>query len=176
MRTRTIILAIIVMLAAASSVFAQDARGEIKEPITALLSGTWITTVTPPAEAELPSFKLIFTFNADHNLIATGTAGELPALGNPCQGTWKSSGDDAIVVTYVCLDFDGSLQNTGMDKLRGRFTIDSETRTLTGKIGLTNYDPAGNEVFSACCAAVDGARLQAETFSESEYAQWGRQK
>lgn len=161
MRIKSILFLLVLTLAATPSVFAQ-----VKEPL--LLTGTWVTTVTPPAEAGVPAFKLIFTFSADHNLIATGTAGEYPALGNPCQGTWKPAGAGEISITYVCLDFDASLQNTGMDKLRGRLTVDHQTGTLSGRIALTNYDPAGHEVFSACCAAVDGARLEVETLADDE--------
>jgi hypothetical protein len=169
MRNKSIILSLIITAAVASAVSAQQTVPQVREPKAAVLNGTWITTVTPPAEAGLPSFKLIFTFNADRNLIATGTAGEFPALGNPCQGTWKGTGDNEFVVTYVCLDFDGSLQNTGMDKLRGRLVIDEEKGTLRGTLGLTNFDPDGHEVFSACCASVDGVRLEAESFSEADY-------
>jgi len=169
MRKQSIILCIFITAAVAATASAQQTVPQLREPKAAALNGTWITTVTPPAEAGLPSFKLIFTFNADRNLIATGTAGELPALGNPCQGTWKSTGDNEFTVTYVCLDFDGSLQNTGMDKLRGRLVIDDEKGTISGTLGLTNFDPDGHEVFSACCASVAGVRLEAESFSEADY-------
>ena len=33
--------------------------------------GTWLTTVTPPAEAGVPPFTLIITLHADGNLLAS---------------------------------------------------------------------------------------------------------
>lgn len=123
--------------------------------------GTWLTTVTPPAEAGVPPFTLLITLHSDGNLLATGTAGEFPALGNPCHGTWAGSGAGAIRASYVCLDFDGSLQQTGMDRLSGMFNLD-EKRQLVGKIGLTNYDVLGQEVFDACCATVAGQRIEVD--------------
>jgi hypothetical protein len=123
--------------------------------------GTWLTTVTPPAEAGAPPFTLIITLHADGNLLATGTAGEFPALGNPCHGTWAGSAT-GIEASYVCLDFDGSLQQTGMDRLRATFKLD-EKRQLVGQIGLTNYDMLGQIVFDACCADVAGQRVEVDT-------------
>jgi hypothetical protein len=122
--------------------------------------GTWLTTVTPPAEAGVPPFTLIITLHADGNLLASGTSGELPALGNPCHGTWTGSAN-GIEAAYVCLDFDGSLQQTGMDRLRATFKID-EKRQLVGQIGLTNYDVLGQIVFDACCAEVEGQRIEVD--------------
>ncbi len=115
--------------------------------------GTWLTTVTPPAEAGAPPF--------DGNLLASGTSGELPALGNPCHGTWTGSAK-GIEAAYVCLDFDGSLQQTGMDRLRATFKLD-EKRQLVGQIGLTNYDVLGQIIFDACCAEVEGQRIEIDT-------------
>ena len=123
--------------------------------------GTWLTTVTPPAEAGVPPFTLLLTLHADGNLIASGTSGEFPALGNPCHGTW-SGGGTGIRAEYVCLDFDGSLQQTGMDRLTAMFSLDDK-RQLTGKIGLTNYDVLGQVVFDACCASVAGQRIEVDT-------------
>src|SRR2546423_13178246 len=71
--------------------------------------GTWLTTVTPPAEAGVPPFTLILTLHADGNLLASGTSGELPALGNPRHGTWTRA-VHGIEAADVWLDFDGSLQ------------------------------------------------------------------
>jgi len=120
--------------------------------------GTWLTTVTLPAEAGAPPFTLLLTLHADGNLLASGTAGEFPALGNPCHGTWVAKGNE-IQASYVCLDFDGSLQQTGMDRLRATFRI-GEKQQLVGKIGLTNFDVMGQVVFDACCAAVEGDRVE----------------
>ena len=126
------------------------------------LTGTWITTVTPPPDAGVPAFKLIFTFNEDGTLIATGNGGGLaPALGNPCQGGWRADAN-GIAITYYCLDFDSGLQYTGMDKIRGSVTIDASQRKLEGDLDLTNYDVNGDEVFSACCATVAGAKVPIE--------------
>ena len=161
MQKRVLITLITVLVAAAA--FAASGEKVAQKPTT--IVGTWVTTVAPPPEAELPSFTLVFTFMSDHNLIATGTGGQFPALGNPCQGTWAKEGD-GFALTYVCFDFDANFQVTGMDKLTGRISSEKDGR-LSGKIGLTNYDPQGQEVFSACCAAVDGSRLEVEPLAES---------
>ena len=137
------------------------------------LTGTWITTVTPPADAGVPPFKLIFTFNDDGTLLATGTGGIAPALGNPCHGGWKADGG-AIALTYYCLDFDSGLQYTGMDKIRGSVTLDPAQRRLEGDLDLTNYDVNGNVVFSACCATVTGSRVQVERLPASSETSRGR--
>ena len=139
------------------------------------LVGTWVTTVAPPPEAEVPPFKLIFSFMADHNLIATGAGGEFPALGNPCLGTWAKSGENEYTITYVCLDYDATLQLTGMDKLTGRVTPD-DSGTLNGSIALTNFDANGQEVFSACCANVGCERLEVENFAKVSGSLWRRAK
>ena len=123
--------------------------------------GTWLTTVTPPAEAGVPPFTLIITLLGDGNLLATGTSGEFPALGNPCHGTWTGNAG-AIEASYVCLDFDGSLQQTGMDRLRATFKLDDK-KGLVGQIGLTNYDILGQMVFDACCADVAGQRIEIDS-------------
>ena len=123
--------------------------------------GTWLTTVTPPAEAGAPPFTLLLTLYADGNLLASGTAGEFPALGNPCHGSWVNKGNGAEA-TYVCLDFDGSLQQTGMDRLRVTFKL-GEKQQLVGQIGLTNYDVLGQLVFDACCADIEGQRIEVRT-------------
>jgi len=75
--------------------------------------GTWLTTVTPPAEAGAPPFTLLLTLHADGNLLASGTAGEFPALGNPCHGTWVAKGNE-IQASYVCLDFDDGSGQTSV--------------------------------------------------------------
>jgi hypothetical protein len=142
-------ITLIIILLAATTTFGQA------------LTGTWVTTVTPPIEAGVPPFQLVFTFNADGTLLATGTGGELPALGNPCHGVWTANR-----VTYVCFDFDSSLQNVGMDKIRGVFDVTA--RTLTGRLDLTNFDPNGNEVFNACCATIAGTRLEVERLPEPD--------
>jgi hypothetical protein len=126
------------------------------------LTGGWTITVTPPPESGAPSFRLLFTFTADGNLLATGTGGDYPALGNPCHGVWTKTGDRTFAVTYLCLDFDSTLQFTGTDKIRGALKIDKKTGELTGQLDLTHYDPNDNLIFSACCAALQGSRLQVE--------------
>ena len=108
---------------------------------------------------------------SDHNLIATGTGGQFPALGNPCQGTWAKDGD-AYAITYLCLDFDSNFQVTGMDKLTGRLYADGDGGKLLGRIALTNYDPQGHETFSACCATADGARVEVESLIDIAGSQW----
>ena len=126
------------------------------------LAGTWTTTITPPPESGAPSFKLFFTFTAEGNLLATGTAGDFPALGNPCQGVWTKTGKGEYALTYLCLDFDGSLQFAGTDKIRGAVIVDSATGQLSGRLDLTHFDTNGNVVFDGCCATVQGIRLQVE--------------
>ncbi|HEV2718996.1 MAG TPA: hypothetical protein VG323_03180 [Thermoanaerobaculia bacterium] len=120
--------------------------------------GTWLTTVTPPAEAGVPPFTLLLTLHGDGTLLASGTSGDFPALGNPCHGSWSGSGA-SVQAAYICLDFDGSLQQTGMDRPAAVFNLD-EKRQLAGKIGLTNYDVLGQRVFDACCATVAGQRIE----------------
>src|SRR5436305_6007378 len=122
--------------------------------------GTWLTTVTPPAEAGVPPFTLLLTLDADGNLLASGTSGEFPALGNPCHGSWSGNAT-GIRASYVCLDFDGTLQQTGMDRLTAAFNLDAK-RGLGGKIGLANFDVLGQLVFDACCAAVEGQRIEVD--------------
>jgi hypothetical protein len=122
--------------------------------------GTWLTTVTPPAEAGVPPFTLLLTLHADGNLLASGTSGEFPALGNPCHGTWSGNAS-GVRATYVCLDFDGSLQQTGMDVLSASFNVDDK-RGLTGKIGLANFDVLGQPVFDACCATIAGQKIEVD--------------
>jgi hypothetical protein len=125
------------------------------------LVGTWPATVTPPPESGLPPFKLLFTFHGDGTLVATGTAGELPALGNPCQGVWSTTPAGDYAVTYLCFDFDGNLQYAGYDKIRGKLSVDRAAH-LTGALDLTHYDTNGDEVFSACCATAVAVRLRVE--------------
>ena len=49
-----------------------------------------------------------------------------------------------------------------MDRLRATFKLD-EKRQLVGQIGLTNYDVLGQIVFDACCAGVEGERIEIDT-------------
>jgi hypothetical protein len=153
--------ALLIILFTALPVLAQTPASDATST-TARFTGTWMTTITPPVEAGAPPFRLLITFFNDRNLIATGVGGELAALGNPCQGKWSKSGDGAVDVTYICFDFDAALQTTGMDKLVGALALDPNGNTLTGSLALTNYDPAGHEVFSACCASVEGTRVEVE--------------
>jgi hypothetical protein len=153
------ILSVTTVLAAGA--FAQSA--DVKAKKASVLTGTWLTTVTPPAESGVPAFKLIFTFTDDGNLVATGTGGLFPALGNPCQGAWAAAGKkNEFTVTYLCLDFDQSLQSTGMDKIRGNLAVNDAQGSLSGRLDLTNFDLGGNQIFTACCATVAGQRLRPE--------------
>lgn len=154
------ILIITTALTVAAVAQSNSDEAKVKKPQT--LTGTWVSTVTPPPDAGVPPFKLIFTFTEDGNLIATGTGGQSPALGNPCQGVWAKTNKGEIRLTYLCLDFDSSLQPTGMDKIRGSLSLDDTQNQLTGRLDLTNFDLDGNETFSACCATVEGKRLQLE--------------
>src|ERR1051326_3871610 len=95
--------------------------------------GTWLTTVTPPAEAGVPPFTLLLALHADGTPHSRRPSGESPAMGTPCLGAWSGSAN-AIEAAYICLDFDGSLQQTGMDRLRATFKLD-EKRQLAGQIG-----------------------------------------
>ena len=165
---RKIVIVLLVTFVIATAAFAATPNGQKPEKG---LVGTWVTTVAPPPEAEVPPFKLIFSFLADHNLIATGAGGEFPALGNPCLGTWAKSGETEYTITYVCLDFDAKLQLTGMDKLTGRVTPD-DSGSLNGSIALTNFDADGQEVFTACCANVGGERLEVESFAKVSGSAW----
>ena len=151
--------------------FAQ-ARLEVRSEKGPRLTGGWTTTATPPPESGAPSFKLLFTFTGDGNLLATGTGGDSPALGNPCHGVWTKTRGSSIggqdreasvfAVTYVCLDFDSTLQFTGSDKIRGTVTINPNTGQLSGQLDLTHFDSSDNLIFSACCASLQGSRIQVE--------------
>jgi hypothetical protein len=134
----------------------------IKQKKSQELTGTWATTVTPPPESGASSFKLNFTFTEDGNLLAAGTGGDFPALGNPCQGSWARTSKGEYALTYLCFDFDGGLQFTGTDKIRGAITIDRTTGQLSGRLDLTHFDTNGNLDFNGCCATVQGARVQIE--------------
>jgi len=168
MKSKIVIVLLLTFVTAAAA-FAASPSGQ--KPDKGLV-GTWVTTVAPPPEAEVPPFKLIFSFMSDHNLIATGTGGEFPALGNPCLGTWAKNSDDEYTITYVCLDFDAKFQLTGMDKLTGQVSPNAAGGTLSGSIALTNFDPDGQEVFSACCATLEGDRLEVESFSKVNGSAW----
>lgn len=135
---------------------------DVKQEKSQDLTGGWKTTITPPVEAGAPAFKLLFTFTEDGNLLATGTGGDFPALGNPCHGVWTKTGDRTFALTYLCLDFDSSLQFTGTDKIRGTVTINRNTGQLSGRLDLTHYDTGDTLIFSGCCATVKGTRLQIE--------------
>jgi len=135
---------------------------DVKQEKAQDLTGAWKTTITPPPESGAPPFKLLFTFTEDGNLLATGTAGDFPALGNPCHGVWTKTGERTFALTYLCLDFDSSLQFTGSDKIRGTVTINRTTGQLSGRLDLTHFDTSDNLIFNGCCAAVKGTRLQIE--------------
>ncbi len=161
MNIRKIVL--IITLLTAGSVFAATPKAPAEK---GTLPGTWLTTVTPPPESGVPPFTLLFTFTSDHNLLATGTAGDFPALGNPCHGSWSlGSTDGEYALTYLCLDFDGNLQFTGMDRIVARLTV--EGSDVSGRLRLTNYDPTGAETFSACCAGLTGSKLEVESLDET---------
>ena len=104
---------------------------DVKQEKSQNLTGAWKTTITPPPESGAPPFKLLFTFTEDGNLLATGTGGDFPALGNPCHGVWTKTGERTFALTYLCFDFDSSLQFTGTDKIRGTVTINRTTGQLS---------------------------------------------
>ena len=135
---------------------------DVKQEKSQNLTGAWKTTITPPPESGAPPFKLLVTFNEDGNLLATGTAGDFPALGNPCHGVWAKTGDRTFALTYLCLDFDSTLQSTGSDKIRGTLTINRTTGQLSGRLDLTHFDTSDNLIFNGCCATLKGTRLQVE--------------
>jgi hypothetical protein len=135
---------------------------DVKQEKSQDLTGAWKTAITPPPESGVPPFKLLFTFTEDGNLLATGTAGDFPALGNPCHGVWTRTGDRTFALTYLCFDSDASLQFTGTDKIRGTVTINRTTGQLSGRLDLTHFDTSDNLIFNSCCATVKGSRLQIE--------------
>ncbi|OLE54709.1 MAG: hypothetical protein AUG51_07070 [Acidobacteria bacterium 13_1_20CM_3_53_8] len=156
------ILWIVIATALLAGISLAQSGTDVKQKKSPDLTGTWTTTITPPSESGAPPFKLLFTFTGDGNLLATGTAGDFPALGNPCHGVWTRTGDHTFALTYLCLDFDSSLQFTGSDKIRGTLNIDNATGQLSGRLDLTHFDTNNNLIFNGCCATAQGTRLQIE--------------
>jgi hypothetical protein len=151
---------LIATLTPAKNSIAQNLVKESQQVVNANdLAGTWLTKITPPPEGP-PAFAGIFSFASGGSLVATQAGGEFPALGNPQLGLWSraAGGKGQFTITYYGQDFDDQFQLTDTYRVRGTVKLDSAGNSFSGQVDITVYDLDGNEVFSDCCAMIEGTR------------------
>ena len=130
------------------------------------LVGSWVETVTFPAEVGRPPIESLVTFNAEGTMTcsdqgAVTTAGDMPAVFTSCHGVWRHLHGHTFAYTSLELISDLSGNPVGHLKVRGVYSVSASGTEYTGvsvaEIILTD----GTVVFSSEVANA-GKRIELE--------------
>lgn len=146
--------------------FGTSQMAAAEPPTPKTLVGSWVETVTFPAEVGRPPIESLVTFNAEGTMTcsdqgAVTTAGEMPAVFTSCHGVWRHLQGHTFAYTSLELISDLSGNPVGHLKVRGVYSVASSGTEYTGvslaEITLTD----GTVVFSSEVANA-GKRIELE--------------
>lgn len=94
------------------------------------LVGSWVETVTFPAEVGRPPLKSLVTFHPDGTMTcsdqgAVTTTGEMPGVFTSCHGVWRHLKGRTFAYTSIELISDLSGNPIGQLKVRGVYSVPS---------------------------------------------------
>jgi hypothetical protein len=136
--------------------------GKDEHPTKNALVGSWLETVTFPAETGRPPLKSLGTFHSDGTMVCSDQGAvttEEPAVFTSCHGVWTHLRDSTFAYTSAELISDLSGNLLGYLKVRGTYTVSSSGNEYTGTSFAQILDPAGNVQFSVDVANA-GQRIQ----------------
>jgi hypothetical protein len=115
------------------------------------LVGSWLETVTFPAETGRPPVKSLVSFHADGTMVASDQGGvtlEPPSVFSSGHGVWTplKKRTSAYSVLYMISDLNGNL--VGYLKVRGVFTVSQSGNEYNGTSFAQVLDTDGNILFS----------------------------
>jgi hypothetical protein len=130
-----------------------------------LLTGSWLTQVTPDPASGVGPFRQLITFNADGTMVEIDDGAPGPPFPTgPGQGVWRKTRSGAFNYTYLNLIYDPStFASNGELKIRGLLMFDHDPDHFAGQDKATGYDKNGNVVFTST-ASVTGTRILNEPF------------
>lgn len=134
-------------------------------PRKSALVGSWLETVTFPAETGRPPLKSLGTFHDDGTMVCSDqgsvTIGDQPGVFTSCHGVWTHLSKRLFAYTSVELisDLNGSL--VGYLKVRGVYDVSPSGDQYTGTSTAQIVDTDGNVLF-AVDVTNEGHRIQIE--------------
>ena len=146
--------------------FGMSRTAAAQPPASKTAVGSWVETVTFPAEIGRPPIKSLVTFHDDGTMTcsdqgAVTTVGEMPSVFTSCHGVWKRLHSSTLAYTQLELISDLSGNLIGQLKVRGVYTVSASGNEYDGvsfaEIILTD----GTVVFSSEVANA-GQRIQLE--------------
>jgi hypothetical protein len=125
-----------------------------------LLTGSWLTQVTPDPASGIPPFRQLITFHADGTLVEIDDGAPGPPFPLTAgHGVWRRTKSGSFTYTYVNLIYDPStFASNGEIKVRGSLLLDRNTSHVTGQNEATAYDPGGKVIFTGT-APLTGTRI-----------------
>jgi hypothetical protein len=161
-RTVTIVTA---MALTTSSLFADASTANAQSsPNKKAMVGSWVETVTFPAEAGRPPLKSLVVFHDDQTLVVSDQGSvttEPPSVYSSGAGSWKHLHGRTFAYTQLELISDLAGNLVGYLDVRGVYTVSESGNEYTGNSFAQVVDPAGSVLFSVDVTNA-GKRIQVE--------------
>lgn len=127
--------------------------------------GSWLETVTFPAESGRPPLQSLSSYHADHTAACSDQGSvtvnsDMPGVFSACHGAWKHIEKRKFVATFLELISDLSGNLVGYLRVRTLYTVAQSGDDYTGSSLAEILDTDGNVVFSVTVAN-SGKRIQA---------------
>jgi hypothetical protein len=126
------------------------------------LAGSWVETVTFPAEFGRPPGRAVGTFHGDGTLVFNGSVTlDPPTAFSTFHGVWRYLEKSTFAYTGVHLMTDLSDNLVGYVKVRGTYVVSPSGNEYTGTSVAEVLDSGGNVLFSVGVTNT-GTRIQLE--------------
>jgi len=148
-RITTTAMTIALVLATATMASAQGSTGGATNEKA--LIGSWIETVTFPAESGRPPLKSLGSFHADHTMVCSDQSAvttDPPSVFTSCHGAWSHLDKRTFAYTSFELISDLAGNLVGYLKVRGTYTVSQSGNDYTGTSFAQVIDTDGNVLFS----------------------------
>jgi hypothetical protein len=152
LKTTLTAIALTASLSIAGSSAAQGPQaGTYGTPNKKALVGSWLETVTFPAESGRPPLKSLTTFHDDETAVCSDQGSvttEPPAVYSSCHGVWTHLAQRTFAYTTFELISDLSGNLVGHLKVRGVYTVSHSGNQYQGKSLAEVFDTDGNVLYS----------------------------
>jgi hypothetical protein len=115
------------------------------------LIGSWVETVTFPAESGRPPLKSLGSFHADHTMVCSDQGAvttDPPSVFTSCHGAWAHLEKRTFAYTAFELISDLAGNLVGYLKVRGTYTVSQSGNEYTGTSFAQVIDVDGNVLFA----------------------------
>ena len=149
LRIATTALTTVLLLATSTMASAQG--GNTGATNKKALVGSWIETVTFPAESGRPPLKSLGSFHDDGTMVCSDQGSvttEPPSVFTSCHGAWAHLDERTFAYTSFELISDLAGNLVGYLKVRGIYTVSQSGNNYTGTSFAQVLDIDGNVVFS----------------------------